>query len=149
VHFDRSHLLWDIAVFAALASLLRTLSWRRWLVLLLGSSLAISMGVLVLPPHFELYRGLSGLDSALFAAALALRWRQARQTHDRPAALLLATLATLFLAKCGYETVTHATVFDDATLYTPAPIAHLIGALTGIACVLAPSFCFAPRSHPR
>ena len=136
VHFDGSHLLWDVAAFTVLASLLRTLSWRRWLLLLLGSSLVISIGVLVLPPHFELYRGLSGLDSALFAAALALRLRQARLNHDRPAALLLAILAALFLAKCGYESLTHATVFDHAALYTPAPVAHLIGAITGAAAVL-------------
>lgn len=149
VHFDRSHLLWDIGAFAVLASLLRTLSWRRWLVLLLGGSLAISLGVLVLPPHFEIYRGLSGLDSALFAAALALRWRQARLNHDRPAALLLATLATLFLAKCGYESATHGALFDNAALYTPTPTAHLFGAITGAACVLKLPFCFAPRGHPR
>lgn len=136
VHFDRSHLLWDAAAFAALASLLRTLSWPRWLVLLLGSSLAISVGILVLPPHFGFYRGLSGLDSALFAAALALRWRNARLNRDRPTALLLAILATLFLAKCGYEISAHAAIFDRTALYLPAPAAHLIGALIGTVVVL-------------
>jgi rhomboid family GlyGly-CTERM serine protease len=138
VHFDRSHLLWDLAGFALLVPWLRSWTWRQWAVLLGGAALFIAGGVLLLQPHFQTYRGLSGIDSALFGAALVELARKAQRAGDRPLRLVIAIAAVCFVAKCVRELVAHAPVFDHTATYTPAALAHLVGAWWGAVSAALP-----------
>jgi rhomboid family GlyGly-CTERM serine protease len=131
VHFDASHLAWDAGAFALLAALLPTRSSRRWLWLVGGSALFISAGVWLLQPHFEIYRGVSGIDCALFGAVLCERLHRARHERDRFALAIVALAAIGFVAKCGIELLGNAPVFAASGAYSPVPLAHLLGALWG------------------
>jgi rhomboid family GlyGly-CTERM serine protease len=152
VHFDTSHLVWDTGAFALLAWLLPARSPRRWFVHVVGAALFISAGVWLLQPRFEIYRGLSGVDCALFGALLVERLRAARRERDRLALAIVALAATGFVAKSGIELLRDAPVFAAAGAYSPVPLAHLLGAIwgafvAGTPCRVSP-FPSSRKRHP-
>ncbi|MEM6330057.1 MAG: rhombosortase [Planctomycetota bacterium] len=134
-HYGGEHLLWDGAVLAVLGAVCERAGRGRFLGLMLTSALGISLGVWLAAPGMQFYRGLSGIDSALFA------WVTARWTIDgwgdrnwpRLAAGVLPLLG--FAGKCCYECVAGVTLFVDssAAAFTPAPLAHLLGGVVGVA----------------
>jgi membrane associated rhomboid family serine protease len=83
--------------------------------------------------YLDQYRGLSGLDTALFALLnTELLWQRYRE-RDWTAVAVLATLLTLMLGKIGWETITGNCLFvDTAGQFTPIPFAHLVGAVVGL-----------------
>src|SRR4029078_5316519 len=92
----------------------------------------------LLHPEVAEYRGLSGIDSALFLnVALVLL----HEAHNRRQALLSWTLGLLlvgFIAKLGYEMANGATLFVDSSEagFTPLPLVHAVGAAVGILLAL-------------
>ena len=47
--------------------------------------------------------------------------------------ITIASLAlSAFVLKCGFELTTTETLFTAATTYAPVPLAHLVGAATGV-----------------
>lgn len=144
VHFGRAHLLWDVAAFVLLAGLLPPLSLRRWVALLIIPALVISAAVWWLQPHFMFYRGLSGVDCALFGAVLAARLRAARRGRDYTQLTLVLALGAVFVAKCVWEITTGSAVFVSEAGFAPVPLAHATGALAGFASLLAPGFRDSP-----
>jgi len=101
--------------------------------------LAVSIGVLLCAPDIEHYRGLSGIDSALFALLATLVWRR-RSQHSRRALLLALVPAALFLGKIAYEVIQGGALFlPGEGVPSPVPVAHLTGALCGLCIGLAPT----------
>ncbi len=152
VHLSLLQLVLNLAVFVWLGVLSEPMMPRRYGILLLGSSLAVSAGVLVLHPALGSYRGLSGIASAQFAALVSMRTRSAM--HPGGGAPRLAgtpgggatwgvpiLCLALFLAKSAYELVTGHGVFTGSLGLGDAsssPAAHLSGALAGIAVTVLP-----------
>ncbi|MEM7050165.1 MAG: rhombosortase [Acidobacteriota bacterium] len=129
-HWSWGHALWDGVAFALLVALALRLDRRRLPVVLLASAVAISLAVWFAEPGLRLYRGLSGIDAALFAfvaAALVRRGGRAR---------LVGGIALLLLgAKIAWEMTTGGTLFVaavDAGFVTVA-LAHWVGAAVGLA----------------
>ena len=76
-------------------------------------------------PDIESYRGLSGLDSALFTLLVI-------SNLDRRLSLGVGFLAA-FLLKTAYEMATGATVFVSSSPdIASVPLAHAVGALMGM-----------------
>ncbi|MFT3869010.1 MAG: rhombosortase [Nibricoccus sp.] len=136
-HFSADHLKWDLAVFVALGSLVELRSRRHFVAVLAGGALAISVGVWWLQPQFASYRGLSGVDSALFGY-VAMDIFLIACAEKRYGTVLIAGLALmLFVAKTSFELVSGRTVFvDNSGGFAPVPLAHLIGAIVGGVCVV-------------
>ncbi len=133
-HFGADHLRWDLLAFVALGVAAEFQSRSRFLITLGASALLISLGVLIAQPQFVIYRGLSGIDSALFGLVLAgvllEGWRARHGFSLAVGGLALAG----FAAKCAYELITADTVFvASSDVFAPVPLAHLIGMLTGAA----------------
>ncbi len=76
-HHGFSHLLWDVVMFAALAAWIEARDRVRLTVCLVVAAIAIPSAIAVLQPEIDTYRGLSGIDSALFTLALGLLLREA------------------------------------------------------------------------
>src|SRR5262249_12497530 len=74
-HWSTDHLMWDVLMFGVLCILVEQESRARAARLLFSSMLAISLVLWCTAPEVSEYRGLSGIDSALFAYVAA---RQAR-----------------------------------------------------------------------
>lgn len=129
-HWSWGHLTWDLGAFIVLSFVcLRTLPCRYPLALALAAAL-IPLEVRLLEPHFTSYRGLSGLDSALFGLVVAALWRT-----KAPSPRLLAALGSCGLVgKAGFELLTGTTLFAPAEpgLYLPVPSAHLMGFAAGL-----------------
>lgn len=134
VHYSLEHLAWDLTVFVGLGVACEMQSRGRTAVALLLALSALAVGVPLLTPEIVTYRGLSGLDAALFAllAARCLR---------RPAAIARTAGAVALLAligKVAWETVTGVPLFlGDTRGLTVIPAAHLLGGLAGLAAGLA------------
>ncbi len=127
-HWTADHFAWDVLTFASSANSrkrragpLRRVSDR------FGTR--HTAGRLWARPELATYRGLSGVDSALFALVLAELFRRGG------AGRVMAAVAGLALAsKVGFEAVTGETLFVDsaAGAFTPVPAAHAAGAVVGL-----------------
>ncbi|MBW3598369.1 MAG: rhombosortase [Planctomycetes bacterium] len=144
-HWDADHLFWDAAVFVVLGWIAERRSRRRFLACLAASCLAIPAGIWLFEPAITTYRGLSGLDTALFTLLatelLPEGIRRGRQVGpwDRLAGVMPAALLLGLIAKIAYEYATGQTLFVNsaASGFTPVPLAHLIGAVVGFVLAAA------------
>lgn len=137
-HFGSQHLLLDVAALLILGVACE----RRWpglTRLTLGASgVVISLGLFVLRPDLHLYRGLSGLDAALFALLATGLLGEARQARSYWRCAALASLGLAGIGKIVYEVISRQALFleSSAALFEPIPLAHALGALVGIAAGL-------------
>jgi len=141
VHYDHAHLLWDLAVLLLLGSLLESglagltpVGRRTFGQVLAASGATISVAVLIFQPHLTRYRGLSGIDSTLFAWLAASLLQQAWTERHRLLIILSGLALFGFMAKCIVETTTGRTIFVDSVNagFVPVPLAHLVGAGVGL-----------------
>ena len=130
-HFTTNHCCWDVAMFAVLGAVCEILNRRRFLVTIGLAAALIALGVLLLMPGLQTYRGLSGLDSALFGMLIGYFASKKGETANG-VQLAAWALAILFVAKVAIEIVTGTTIFvEHNASFTPAPLAHLIGVIIG------------------
>ncbi|MDQ8206634.1 hypothetical protein QEH52_03880 [Coraliomargarita sp. SDUM461003] len=130
LHFTYDHFLWDAVMFAFLALLLwREERWCLWAWLLLVAPL-LSILLFYLDPALTEYRGLSALDSMLYARVCC----GLCSTGERWQRVLFGLLPLLgFLGKVLFELLTGTTLFvsDLGVGVVPLPLAHLLGFLAG------------------
>ncbi|MFQ5732226.1 MAG: rhombosortase [Planctomycetaceae bacterium] len=140
-HWSWDHVFWDLAVFAVLGSLCERENRARFVACVAASAILISAGVWCVLPGLETYRGLSGIDSALFALLAGSVLRDA--IAERRWSWLVGTLLLLagFLGKTVFEIATGTTLFVDsaAANMLPIPLAHIIGAVVGLGLGIAPN----------
>jgi rhomboid family GlyGly-CTERM serine protease len=140
VHCNGEHLFWDLGVFLVLGGLCEWRGRRRYLRVLLAAGLVIPLAIWGFLPDLPRYRGLSGLDTALFTLLpvdlLRERWREGDRYFAAATILLLIGLA----AKLSFEFATGSTLFVSASSpdYEPVPLAHLTGAAIGLAALCTP-----------
>ena len=133
-HYSPDHFFWDVLAFAALGVACERRSRARFLGCVITSALAISISVWLMLPHMQVYRGLSGIDSALFALLTVVMWNDGRLS-GRPGLQVVATTGLIaFLVKVAFELTTGRNVFvngiDPGTV--GVPLAHIVGALCGL-----------------
>jgi rhomboid family GlyGly-CTERM serine protease len=138
VHWSTDHLFWDVLVFGAVGWLCERDDRTSYLACVGLSALAISGSLAITLPQMQTYRGLSGIDSALFAM-LAVRMGQ-RELADRNwiGLSLVCAVAVGFVAKLVFELATGGTLFVDspAAGMVPVPLAHVVGGLVGVICAV-------------
>ena len=94
-HWSLDHLLWDLAVFVGLGAACEQMNRSRYLICLAAATILIPLAVVIFLPDIETYRGLSGLDSALFSLLVI-------PNLDKRFSLGVGFLAA-FLLKTAYE----------------------------------------------
>lgn len=131
-HWTANHLVWDAVTFIACAAIIEQHSRRGLLMIFLGAAIAVSTALLLCTPDLARYRGLSGVDSALFVSAACLGLRDARAAMaPRLVALMVAALFG-FALKTLAELATGQAFFVAADpVSTPVPLAHLVGGAVG------------------
>ncbi|MCX7049236.1 MAG: rhombosortase [Candidatus Sumerlaeota bacterium] len=161
-HWSGDHLLWDTAVFIILSAcgtgflgravdstgptrptgptsptgLTASSAAIPFLVIsafILISALFISSAVWFLAPEMAVYRGLSGIDSALFVwVAIRIAQDQFHRREWMRMSIVVVVLAG-FCFKVSYEFLTGATLFVQSNgIMTPVPLAHVAGAAIAI-----------------
>ena len=137
-HWTASHLVWDLAAFALLGTLLERRSRTMLAATLITSACAISGAVWALAPEIASYRGLSGIDSAVFASLVTAQFVEALRARRFAIALWLACAATGLALKVAFESIAGSSIFvaPDAS-FVPVPLAHAVGAAAGLVVTLA------------
>ncbi|EIQ00631.1 putative membrane protein [Opitutaceae bacterium TAV1] len=140
VHFGQNHLAWDVFALLVLGTMAERRSRFATVLTLSLAAPLIVLTVWIAQPQFITYRGLSGLDAALFALVATGILRDGlacRPRHPFSVALGALALAGL-IAKCSYEIFSGATLFvhtsspaDTAHAFIPVPLAHLAGGVIG------------------
>jgi rhomboid family GlyGly-CTERM serine protease len=123
-HFTYEQLAWDAIVFLILGFACTRRNGGAFQATLLASIVVVPIAVLLFAPNVTTYRGLSGLDSALFALLLTTESRRSG---------LVAFCAAGFAMKLIFEMTTGATVFVSGAAFAPVPVAHVAGAVIGLA----------------
>ena len=140
-HWSADHLLWDAATFAALGWLAEARSRKRFLVCVVGSCLAITTGLWFVRPDVAFYRGLSGIDSALFALVAVGLIREAVATRRAGTAALGGAALLAFVLKVTWESTAGGVLFVDAAAagFESLPLAHAAGGTVGLLLGLLPA----------
>lgn len=134
-HFTYEQLAWDALVFLFLGLSCARRNRGALQATLLASVVIVPIAVLAFAPSVTTYRGLSGIDSALFALLLTMEWRRS---------WVVALCAAGFAMKVIFEMTTGATMFVSSGAFVPVPVAHLAGAIVGLVIGAA---AFAERNH--
>ena len=129
-HWSLDHLVWDVLAFVVLGVWAFSQSVARFWSTLIGSTLAIGVAMLVWAPDLTTYRGLSGVDSALFALVVVTVWR----TGSRGWRWAAVVAFFAFAGKTAFELMTGATLFvrSMGSGVSAVPLAHLVGAVLGV-----------------
>jgi len=133
VHWSPEHFLLDAGAFLFVGLLYERRLRRAYPWLLLTSALAVGCGAMALLPDMQTYRGLSGVDSGQFAAALCVEAELARR--DRSRWLWLAPVAAVFAAKLLFEAGTGQMLFGTQSLGNigvPVPLSHAAGTASAL-----------------
>lgn len=137
-HCSLDHLVWDVGALVVLGFLCEVDDRRRFVRCGGLTAVCIPAALWFLKPEVATYRGLSGIDSALFVL-LAVSLLKESLAAGRTA-WAAATILVLcgFLGKLGYELATSQTLFvrSAAAGMVPIPLAHLIGGLIGAAIAM-------------
>jgi rhomboid family GlyGly-CTERM serine protease len=145
VHWSVEHFLLDVGAFAIVGVLYERHLRPHYPWMLLASGLAVGCGVLVLMPQMAIYRGLSGVDSGQFAAALCVEVGLA--VSQRRRWLWAGPAAVIFFTKILYEATSGQLFFGTEALGSiglPTPLAHIAGAVVGICLTVSLLFLLRP-----
>ncbi|HMJ89491.1 MAG TPA: rhombosortase [Candidatus Acidoferrum sp.] len=131
-HWSADHLVWDAVVCIILGAWCEMRNRRSYVVLIGVSATAITLVVSLLCPQLSSYRGLSGIDSALFGWLVAELFVEALRRKDPRTLLVVTLMAGAFLVKTAFEISSQATLFvSGASSFVPVPLAHIVGFVTG------------------
>jgi rhomboid family GlyGly-CTERM serine protease len=132
-HWSLDHLLWNTATFAVLGLCCAARKGSASLSCLGISAVAIPLALHLGCPQLATYRGLSGLDSALFVLLALHLLDEGRRERDGVRALTACAALGLYLAKTAFEYWSGAALFvSDAGGMAPVPLAHAVGAAAGV-----------------
>ncbi len=130
LHFTLEHFLWDAFIFLMLSLLLwREERWQLWAWIFLSAPI-ISIAVFYVDPQLNEYRGLSALDSLLFAR---FGWGLWHLLKGWPRVLFGLLPLIGFFAKILFELMTGTSYFvsDLGEGVVALPSAHMAGFLLG------------------
>ena len=132
-HWSTNHLFWDLLVFVILGSICEKINKKNYFACLILSTICISMGVLAFLPDMELYRGLSGIDSALFVLLMVEILKRKYKEKSFVWVFFIIFGFLCFIGKLLFEIISGSTIFVESSgVMVPVPLAHLIGGFAGI-----------------
>jgi len=131
-HWSNEHLAWDLLVFFGLGCLCEQLNRMQFVAVLAAAAILIPLGLWLWASDFQTYRGLSGLDTALFAMLAAITLRSAFGERNWVLASMIGMLLVCLVGKTLFELVSGGTMFVQAADFRPVPLAHVIGAAVGL-----------------
>lgn len=132
-HWTYSHVAWDVLAFVLGGAIVERESRRMLIATVLGSGLAVALATLAFLPEMARYRGLSGIATALIAAALVSGLVRAAQARATGTLLILAAGTIALAAKVGSELIAgHMWIVAGSVSFVPVPLAHGVGALVGV-----------------
>lgn len=136
LHWSAEHLIWDIGMFCLLGGICEVWWPKRYYAAVALSAVVIPLAILLFQPAISSYRGLSGIDSAIFSLLATTILLDSLRASDWPLALLFGCLLSSLAGKVMYEYSSGGLMFVSDTNFIPLPLAHLVGGIIGamVAC---------------
>lgn len=139
-HWNFRHMVIDTFIFFALSYLCIFFSFKnkysigQYFIYLLIPSILISIAVLIFNPEIKFYRGLSGIDWALYFILILQLYFAAHWLFKTGAIIMFF----LFLSMMIHQIMSKHSIFvpDMGEGIVAVPSAHIAGAISGIACIL-------------
>ena len=131
LHWSFDHLSWDLFMFVLVGMICERRGKLAFATVLLLSAISIPMFVAALVPAVDSYRGLSGIDTALFGFAALLLIDESAKEQNWMSLGIYGFLFVGMLAKIGFELAFGGTVFVSSEAFFPVPVAHIVGAVIG------------------
>jgi len=132
-HWSFDHLVWDLLMFVTMGVICERKNSAQFAIVLTLSAIAIPLFVSCFSLDVSSYRGLSGLDTALFGLAVLYLVRSSLQEQNWPGVGMYGFLFIGMMGKIAYEYCVGGTLFVSSDCFTAVPIAHLVGAVIGTA----------------
>lgn len=136
LHWSGEHLFWDLLMFVVVGALCEKRARSVYSALLFVAAISIPLVVTFFVPAVDSYRGLSGLDTAIFAFAAIVLIRESQAEMNWGSVAIYSVLFAGMLVKIAYELLFDATMFVDSSDFSPVPVAHVAGAALGIVFAL-------------
>jgi rhomboid family GlyGly-CTERM serine protease len=135
VHSSFDHFFWDVLAFGCLGAACELRDRRQFLVCVVVSAIAISLTIWLVLPEMSVYRGLSGIDSALFGLLFVELLRDGIRARRRDQVVFAAVCFLAFAFKISFELIAGRNVFVEASGFgwVGVPLAHIAGASVGVA----------------
>lgn len=130
-HYDGQHLFWDLLMFVVLGVICERHSRKVFGVLLIGMATVVSLTVMLTCGDVSAYRGLSGIDTGLFAWLTISQLRTSLAGGDRYFAIFWAMSCLMLIGKLGFEAITGSVLFVQTDGFKPILESHLAGAAVG------------------
>lgn len=133
VHATPYHLTWDVIPLLLLGLRFERMPGSRFPLVIAGSAVFVSLGVLLLDPAVGRYCGLSGILNGMWVAGALAFARQQRRKGRTAVGWLYRGAVVAGLAKIGVEGILGLSIFTDTARLgaDPVPLAHALGALAG------------------
>ena len=132
VHFSVEHLFWDVSMYIVLGTICCHKNWKLFVQASIISTVTISVELLLIETQFTHYRGLSGIDTALYSIIILDSIYKNFQDKYYLQSFSSFTLGGLLISKITYEFISNKAIFANSTSFVPLPSAHFIGLLIGI-----------------
>jgi rhomboid family GlyGly-CTERM serine protease len=134
VHYSFDHFFWDTLTLGVLAVVCERRNQLRFCTCAIVSAASISLAMWFWAPSIYRYRGLSGVDSAVFALVAGELFSEGIRSATRMHVAIAAACLTGFVLKSVFELTTGQTVFVTSLGFgaVGVPLAHLVGAATGV-----------------
>ena len=133
LHWSADHLIWDLVVFTVLGAMCEWRSFRSYLWTVLLSAIVIPLCVMHWLTQVGSYRGLSGVDTALFGLLISGLLVRSIKERDWSGMLLSGLFLIGLSGKITMEMISHTNIFVNDTSFVPVPLAHLVGGIIGVA----------------
>jgi rhomboid family GlyGly-CTERM serine protease len=132
-HASWDHLLWDAAALVVLGAICERDQRRSFVACIAASAIALSVCLWMVMPDLAIYRGLSGIDSAVFVFLAVVLLRQSLSARQKWWSTGIVAVLCGFGLKVAFEYATGRTMFVDSgsAAMTPVPLVHLVGGVIG------------------
>lgn len=130
-HWSAEHAMWDIGMFAVLGVMCERAAPKAFYATLLSSALLIPLCIIISNPTIDIYRGLSGIDTGIFALFASLSLFNSFTKNDRWAMAIFGVMLALLWCKIAFEFWSGTVLFVQQVNFLPVPMAHAVGAVLG------------------
>lgn len=142
-HYDGQHLFWDLLMFVALGAICERQNRKSFGLFFVIMAIIVSLTVMLTCGEISEYRGLSGIDTGLFAWLTVSQLRNSYATEDRYFTCFWATSGCLLVGKLGFEMITGDVLFVQTDGFKAILESHLAGTAVGalVALIALPRNC--------
>ena len=131
-HYDGQHLFWDLLMFVVLGVVCERQYRKLFAPALVLMATVVSVTVFLSCHGISEYRGLSGIDTGLFAWLIIGQLRASLTARDRYFSAFWTACGLSLIGKLFFEMLTGDVLFVQTQGFEPMLESHLAGAAVGV-----------------